>query len=112
MDSLGGGFFCALSNSEANLEPMEIDNFAVAIRKKAIAVFCEERSTGTGVFKRAKSFLKLLLVTCEGICCVTARYVAFIWIGWRVAEISCMERLGEMRFSVDEEKLIAESGAA
>ena len=60
--SLGGGFFCALSNSAANLDPMLRDSFAVAMRRKAIAVFWEERSTGMGVLSLEKSFLKLLLI--------------------------------------------------
>ena len=71
--SFGGGFFCALSNSAANLDPIVIDSFAVAIRKKAMAVFSEDRSTGMGVLSRANSFLKLLLVIWVGVCCVTAR---------------------------------------
>jgi hypothetical protein len=43
---LGGGLFCALSNSAANLEPIEIWRWAVAMRRKATAVICLVRSVG------------------------------------------------------------------
>ena len=57
--SLGGGFFCALSNSAANALPIEMEVFAVAIRRKAIAVFSFERSGAVGGGpKREKSFLR------------------------------------------------------
>lgn len=82
------------------------------MRRNATAVTCLERSVGwTGALKREKSFLRPV----EGVvgrCWVADRYVALIWIGWSVAEVSCMDFLGDERFDVCGRREMDESGAA
>ena len=110
--SRGGGFFCARSNSAANLGPMEMDSFADAIRRKAIALTSVVRSVAWAEsLKREKSFLKPVDGT-VGRCCVAAKYVAFIWMGWSIAFFSCIERLGDVRLRFAGFRTTGESGAA
>ena len=75
-------------------------------------MICLERSVGrTGALKREKSFLRPV----EGVvgrCWVAERYVAFIWIGWRVAEVNCMDFLGDDRVNVCGRRAMDESDAA
>jgi len=68
--SFGGGFFCALSNSAANLEPMEMESLAVAMRRNAIALIWLDRSI-VWLLILEKSFLKPVFE--GGLYCVTDR---------------------------------------
>jgi hypothetical protein len=64
-----------------------------------------------GLLKREKSFLKPVEGEL-GRCWAAERYVAFIWIGWRVAEVSCIDFLAEERFNSCGRRVMEESGAA